>query len=34
MNVTIKKQVFENILANLQPFLEKKDHSLITSHIY
>ncbi len=34
MNFVIEKTVLENILQNLQPFLEKKDTSQITSHIY
>lgn len=34
MKVTILKSVLENILINAQPFLEKKDLSQVTSHIY
>ncbi|MGP1579709.1 MAG: DNA polymerase III subunit beta [Wolinella sp.] len=34
MNIIIAKSSLENILTNLQPFLEKKDASQITSHIY
>ncbi|MDD2828422.1 MAG: DNA polymerase III subunit beta [Sulfuricurvum sp.] len=34
MKMTIDKSVLENILLHLQPFLEKKDTSQITSHIY
>lgn len=34
MKIRAQKQVFESILINLQPFLEKKDASQITSHIY
>jgi len=34
MKVRAQKQVIESILINLQPFLEKKDASQITSHIY
>lgn len=34
MKFTVRKQILENILSNLQPFLEKKDQSQITSHIF
>ncbi|MDD6055766.1 MAG: DNA polymerase III subunit beta [Helicobacteraceae bacterium] len=34
MNITIQKNVLDNILTSLQPFLDKKDASNITSHIY
>lgn len=34
MKITIDKSVLENILLHLQPFLEKKDTSQITSHIF
>ncbi len=34
MKIRASKQIFESILINLQPFLEKKDASQITSHIY
>jgi len=34
MKIRAHKQVIESILINLQPFLEKKDASQITSHIY
>jgi len=34
MKFTISKSILENILINMQPFLEKKDTSQITSHIY
>ena len=34
MKIRVSKQVLESILINLQPFLEKKDASQITSHIY
>jgi DNA polymerase-3 subunit beta len=34
MKVRIQKQIIETLLINLQPFLEKKDASQITSHIY
>jgi DNA polymerase-3 subunit beta len=34
MIITIAKTVIENILINAGPFLEKKDTSQITSHIY
>jgi DNA polymerase-3 subunit beta len=34
MKISITKNVLENILIHLQPFLEKKDTSLITSHIF
>lgn len=33
MKITVDKSVLENILLHLQPFLEKKDTSQITSHI-
>jgi len=34
MKITISKQILENILIHAGPFLEKKDTSQITSHIY
>jgi len=34
MKIEIKKSLLEQILGQMQPFLEKKDMSLITSHIY
>lgn len=34
MKISITKNVLENILIHLQAFLEKKDLSLITSHIF
>jgi len=34
MKIHIAKPLIESILINLQPFLEKKDASQITSHIY
>ncbi len=34
MKVRIQKQIIETLLINLQPFLEKKDATQITSHIY
>jgi DNA polymerase-3 subunit beta len=34
MKITIQKSIFENILVHAQPFLEKKDTSQITSHIF
>lgn len=34
MKFTIKKQVLENIVSNINPYLEKRDNSAITSHIY
>ncbi|WP_456392537.1 DNA polymerase III subunit beta [Nitratifractor sp.] len=34
MKIRAQKQILESILINLQPFLEKKDASQITSHIY
>ncbi len=34
MRFIIAKNVFENIISSMQPFLEKKDSSSITSHIY
>jgi len=34
MKFKINKNVIENVIASMQPFLEKKDASAITSHIY
>lgn len=34
MKIIVKKQTFENAIISLQAFLEKKDFSHITSHIY
>ncbi|BCD67132.1 DNA polymerase III subunit beta [Nitratiruptor sp. YY09-18] len=34
MKIEIKKSLLEQILSQMQPFLEKKDLSQITSHIY
>lgn len=34
MKFTITKNTIENIVSSMQPFLEKKDASAITSHIY
>jgi DNA polymerase-3 subunit beta len=34
MKLIVKKQAFENALVSLQSFLERKDFSHITSHIY
>jgi DNA polymerase-3 subunit beta len=34
MRFTVQKQIIESILTNLQPFLEKRDTTQITSHIY
>jgi len=34
MKVRVSKPLIESILINLQPFLEKKDASQITSHVY
>ena len=34
MKITISKSIIENILVHAQPFLEKKDTSQITSHVY
>jgi len=34
MKLTVNKNLFENIITAMQPFLEKKDASSITSHIY
>lgn len=34
MRFIITKQIIENIVSSMQPFLEKKDASSITSHIY
>ena len=34
MKFSTNKGKFETIIASMQPFLEKKDSSAITSHIY
>ncbi|MBU1667224.1 DNA polymerase III subunit beta [bacterium] len=34
MKIRVTKPLIESILINLQPFLEKKDASQITSHVY
>jgi len=34
MRISIAKSLLENILVHVQPFLEKKDTSQITSHVY
>ena len=34
MRFVITKNIIENVIAHMQPFLEKKDASSITSHIY
>ncbi len=34
MRFVITKNVLENVIASMQPFLEKKDSSSITSHVY
>jgi DNA polymerase-3 subunit beta len=34
MKFTIGKSIIENIVSSMQPFLNKKDSSAITSHIY
>jgi len=34
MKINVTKQLLESILINLQPFLEKKDASQITSHVF
>ena len=34
MRFTISKNIIENVIASMQPFLNKKDSSAITSHIY
>ncbi|NOQ31323.1 MAG: DNA polymerase III subunit beta [Helicobacteraceae bacterium] len=34
MKINISKTTLENILIHVQPFLEKKDTSAITSHVY
>jgi len=34
MKIRVSKQIIESILINMQPFLEKKDASQITSHIF
>jgi DNA polymerase-3 subunit beta len=33
MKITVQKSIIENILVHVQPFLEKKDASQITTHI-
>ncbi|BAF69120.1 DNA polymerase III subunit beta [Nitratiruptor sp. SB155-2] len=34
MKIEIRKSLFEQVLTQIQPFLEKKDISQITSHVY
>jgi DNA polymerase-3 subunit beta len=34
MRIAIAKSILENMLVHVQPFLEKKDTSQITSHVY
>ncbi|MDO8455098.1 MAG: DNA polymerase III subunit beta, partial [Sulfurimonas sp.] len=34
MKITVSKSIIENILNHAQPFLEKKDTSQITSHVF
>ena len=34
MKITVQKSIIENILLHAQPFLEKKDTSQITSHVF
>ncbi len=34
MKIVVSKNLIESILINMQPFLEKKDASQITSHVY
>lgn len=34
MNITLPNSALDNVFTSLQPFLEKKDFSQITSHIY
>nr|WP_321267259.1 DNA polymerase III subunit beta [uncultured Sulfurimonas sp.] len=34
MKITVSKSIIENIMIYAQPFLEKKDTSQITSHVY
>lgn len=34
MKIVVKKHILDNMLANLQPFLDKRDNSQITSHIH
>jgi DNA polymerase-3 subunit beta len=34
MEIKINKSLIENVISNMQPFLERKDNSQITSHIY
>ncbi|MBL6970448.1 MAG: DNA polymerase III subunit beta, partial [Campylobacterales bacterium] len=33
MKFNIEKNIFDNVITSMQPFLEKKDASNITSHI-
>ena len=34
MRIVVAKNIIENMLTHVQPFLEKKDNALITSHIF
>ncbi|WP_187647637.1 DNA polymerase III subunit beta [Nitrosophilus labii] len=34
MKISVQKSILEQVLSQLQPFLEKKDTSQITSHVY
>ncbi|HOI84298.1 MAG TPA: hypothetical protein PKW30_08295 [Campylobacterales bacterium] len=34
MKITVNKTIFEQMLSNIIPFIEKKDNSQITSHVY
>ncbi|MCK9162482.1 MAG: DNA polymerase III subunit beta, partial [Arcobacteraceae bacterium] len=34
MKLSINKSLFENVVSSMQAFLDKKDASSITSHIY
>jgi DNA polymerase-3 subunit beta len=34
MKISVQKSILEQVLSQMQPFLEKKDTSQITSHIY
>ena len=34
MKITMQKQILENIISNLNSYLEKRDASAITSHVY
>ncbi|MCK9337500.1 MAG: DNA polymerase III subunit beta [Arcobacteraceae bacterium] len=34
MKLIVNKSLFENVISSMQPFLDKKDASSITSHVY